>query len=213
MLYHKINTMWKRDPATNYKTLIHGEWSLPEFDYLARSPWSFTEKVDGTNVRIIASNVGFMLGGRTERAQLPTGLTEHCSDVAERARRAGVVDLFLFGEGYGAKIQNGGRYREDQGFILFDVATPEGVYLERHNVEDIAEKIDVPVVPIVHTGTLWDAYDFLAGGRAEPLSMVAEQEVVIEGFVMRPTTELRTRRGDRVITKLKVKDFRDGGAK
>lgn len=207
MLYHKIQTMWKRDPATKHKTLLHGEWSLPEFEYLAEMPWAFTEKVDGTNVRILTSEHGAMIGGRTEHAQLHAGLVQHCSEVADRAREAGVIDLYLMGEGYGAKIQGGGDYRKDQGFILFDVATPEGIYLERHNVEDIAAKIGVPVVPIVEVGTLWDAYYTLSDSELAPLSQVSEEAQVMEGFVMRPTTELRTRRGERVITKLKVKDF------
>ena len=44
--YHKIQTVFKRDPQANYKTLLFGQYSLPEFEYLAMNEWSFTEKVD-----------------------------------------------------------------------------------------------------------------------------------------------------------------------
>ena len=36
-------------------------------------------------------------------------------------QKFGENDVILFGEGYGAKIQNGGLYRSDNSFILFDV--------------------------------------------------------------------------------------------
>ena len=32
--YHKIQTVFKRDPDTKFKTLLHGEYSLPEFEFL-----------------------------------------------------------------------------------------------------------------------------------------------------------------------------------
>lgn len=206
-LYPKIQTIFHRDPATKHKTILKGQWSLPEFAYLTDNVWTFTEKVDGTNVRIrVDSESGQVeVGGRTDNAQLHTGLLQHCHEVGESAN--GVVDnLILCGEGYGEKIQSGGKYREGQGFILFDVMTDDGLFLAREDVEDIAAKIGVPAVPIVGTGTLWDAYYYLADGF-QPLSVVSEQGQVMEGLVMRPQTELRTRRGERVIAKLKVRDF------
>jgi len=51
--YHKIQTVFKRDPKTKYKTLLKNQFSLPEFEYLALNTWVFTEKIDGTNIRII----------------------------------------------------------------------------------------------------------------------------------------------------------------
>ena len=71
--YHKIQTIFKRDPKTNYKTLLMGEYSLPEFNYLANNIWQFTEKVDGTNIRIILNDEGLSFGGRTEKASTSLG--------------------------------------------------------------------------------------------------------------------------------------------
>ena len=51
--YHKIQTVWLRDPDNRYKTLLEGQWATPEFEYLANNEWTFTEKVDGTNVRVM----------------------------------------------------------------------------------------------------------------------------------------------------------------
>lgn len=41
--YHKIQTIYKRDMA-NGKRLLEGEWSLPEFRYLAPLQWIGDEK-------------------------------------------------------------------------------------------------------------------------------------------------------------------------
>lgn len=51
--YHKIQTVFKRDPSNNYKTLLLYEYSLPEFKYLSNNQWVFTEKVDGNNIRVM----------------------------------------------------------------------------------------------------------------------------------------------------------------
>jgi len=51
--YHKIQTVWKRDQANNYRTLLEGFWATQEIAYLKDLTWVFTEKVDGTNVRVM----------------------------------------------------------------------------------------------------------------------------------------------------------------
>jgi hypothetical protein len=69
--YHKIQTIFKRDMASRRKTLREGDWTLPEFEYLARNAWTFTEKVDGTNIRVIFKDGAVAFGGRTEDAGIP----------------------------------------------------------------------------------------------------------------------------------------------
>jgi len=48
--YHKIETLLDRDEKFK---VIQGKWRLPEFEYLQDNQWMFTEKVDGTNIRIM----------------------------------------------------------------------------------------------------------------------------------------------------------------
>ena len=51
--YHKISTPFKRHfDGPNKGKLIMGDWAVPELDYLSSNYWEFTEKVDGTNIRI-----------------------------------------------------------------------------------------------------------------------------------------------------------------
>ena len=203
--YHKIQTVYKRDPATNHKTLLEGDYSLPELKYLADNEWVFTEKVDGTNIRVMYGDQGLEFRGKSDNAQVPPKLLKALSETFEP--RGGVFaskfedGVCLYGEGYGARIQNGGNYRSDNGFVLFDVRVGDW-WLQRADVEDVAAALDIDVVPVIGTGTLGDMVD-MAKRRFNSRWGMFEAE----GIVARPATELCTRSGHRVITKIKAKDF------
>ena len=204
--YHKIHTIFKRDMERNGKTLIEGQWTLPEFEYLANNVWVFTEKVDGTNIRVIFQDGGVTFGGKTNNAQIPaqlvTRLYERFLPLAETLQEVFGCDSCLYGEGYGAKIQKGGgNYRQDQDFVLFDVRVGE-LWLQRADVEDVAQKLGIDVVPIIGEGTLHDAIAAVKTGITSTWG-----DFQAEGIVARPKTELKTRNGHRIITKIKCCDF------
>lgn len=209
--YHKIQTVFKRDEATKFKTLLEGDWSLPEFGYLAANEWVFTEKVDGTNIRVMVSPLGdgsCKFGGKTDAAMIPAFLVDRLEGrfhtVDQHVRLA---ELFpeggcLYGEGYGAKIQKGGgNYRADQDFVLFDVKVGDW-WLQRGAVEEIAVQLGLDVVPVIGRG---DLYEMVEKTRVGFNSLWGE--FIAEGIVARPATELKTRSGHRIITKIKHKDF------
>lgn len=214
--YHKIQTVFKRDPENRHKTLLDGEWSIPEFGYLADNEWQFTEKVDGTNIRVMCSashefGYGIVFGGKTHNAQIPAFLVSKLEQMFHIiSKRQLLAEIFpegacLYGEGYGAKIQKGGgNYRSDQSFVLFDVKVGDW-WLQRQDVENIAEKLGIDVVPFIGEGTLADMVEFTQKRFASRWG-----DFPAEGIVARPTTELRTRSGHRIITKIKHKDFSAG---
>lgn len=208
-LYHKIESVFKRDPKNHYKTFLEGQWSKPEFGYLAFTDWEATEKVDGTNCRIHVNPDGLsVVGGRTDNAQLQVELLVALQDIAAVAEVAGLEGLTLYGEGYGAGIQKGGGYRSDKGFILYDVmVTDSGMFLERENVEDIAEQVGIGHVSVMWEGRLYLAVEAFSVNPMRIESALRDAEA--EGWVLRPTIELRTRENKRIITKIKVKDFPD----
>lgn len=78
--YHKIQTVFLRDPTTKFKTLLEGEFALPEFKYLANNKWVFTEKVDGTNIRVMFDGQQITFGGKTDDAQIPAFLVTRLQD-------------------------------------------------------------------------------------------------------------------------------------
>ena len=204
--YHKIQTVYLRDPAMKYKTLLEGQFANPEFEYLKNDIWVFTEKVDGTNIRVQWDGEQVSFAGKTDRADIPGRLLEKlvelfCPDIFLANE---LPPLCLYGEGYGARIQkDGDDYIPDAvNFILFDVHI-DGIWLERHNVEDIADKLMIKTVPIVGKGTLLEGIAMVKGGYESKL-----RKTPPEGIVMRPQIELLNRQGKRIIAKIKMKDFR-----
>ena len=208
--YPKIQTVYLRDPATKFKTLLEGQWTFPAFGYLAKNEWLFTEKVDGTNIRVMYHGGAVTFGGKTDAAQIPAFLVTRLMEIFSSEKLATAFpdgDACLYGEGYGAKIQNGGGYIPDGcNFILFDVYCG-GYWLERRNVEDVAAKLGIDVVPIIGKGTLLEAIERTRMGYVSAVSKNATAAWMAEGIVMRPTTDLMDRNGHRIITKIKHKDF------
>ena len=204
--YHKIQSLFKRDMTSKRKALIEGAWTLPEFEYLAGNVWTFTEKVDGTNIRVEASAGAVAFGGRTDNAQIPAQLVSRLNErflpLAATLAEKFADGVVLYGEGYGANIQKGGgNYRKDQDFVLFDVRVGPW-WLQRADVEDVAQTLGLDVVPVIGEGTLADAVALCKDGIRSTWG-----DFEAEGIVARPKTELVTRSGHRIITKVKCRDF------
>jgi hypothetical protein len=209
--YNKIETIYERD-MNGSKRLIEGQFRNETVKYLANNCWEFTEKIDGTNIRVCWDGHKITFGGRTERAQIPTHLfaklqeiflTNEVEELFEQ--KFGEKVVILFGEGYGAKIQSGGLYRSDVGFILFDVMIGDN-YQPRTTVEGIAKCFGLEIVPVVLVGTIKEAVEYI---KAHPRSTIGKAPM--EGVVGRPMIEMRDRSGKRVIVKIKACDF-EGGA-
>ena len=206
--YHKIEPPFIREDGT--KKLIEGKFKNETLEFLKDLKWQFTEKIDGTNISIVWDGHRVEFHGRTERAQIPAHLVNKLNDLfggqvnEEMFEQIfGDTPMILYGEGYGYKIQNGGAYRDDVSFILFDVYQPTtDVWLKREAVENIANQLGIEVVPIILEGTINDAVQFV---KTEPQSTIGKAKM--EGVVGRPYIELKDRMGKRVITKIKVFDF------
>lgn len=208
--YHKINTIFKRDMA-NRGRIIEGAFSLPEFEFLKDNIWVFTEKVDGTNIRVMWNGKDIIFGGKTDNAQIPVFLFYKLQELFNgTAKRKLFKDKFgekgnvcLYGEGYGAKIQKDGENYIPNGvsFVLFDVKIGNW-WLERKNVEDIARYFGLEIVPIIGEGNLRDMVEIVRKGFKSQWG-----EFMAEGIVARPKVELFSRKGERIITKIKHKDF------
>lgn len=207
MEYTKIPNIFKREELGKNK-LIEGEYATPELAYLANNDWVWTEKVDGTNIRVMWDGHSVAFGGRTEKAQIPADLVNKLNELFGGTNKEeifeqkfGETPVILFGEGYGEKIQKGGGKYGAVNFILFDVFCG-GMWLKRDAVEDIAQSFNISCVPIVGRGNLRDAVEYI---RKHPKSQLKDDE--LEGIVCRPPHELADRRGNRIIVKIKCRDF------
>lgn len=206
--YNKIDTLYKRDMEGS-KRLLEGEFRNPAVEFLKDNIWQFTEKIDGTNIRVYWDGHKVQFGGRTERAQIPSDLVNYlnatfATSEAEQIfeEKFGETEVILFGEGYGPKIQNGGLYRSDVSFILFDVLISNN-YQPRESVEDIAKAFGIDIVPIIFEGTIQEGVDFV---KTHPDSTIGTAKM--EGLVGRPKLEMRDRCGKRIIVKIKWEDFK-----
>ena len=206
--YNKIETVFNRD-TEGTKQLIIDSYRNETVEYLKDNIWQFTEKIDGTNIRVHWDGHNVEFGGRTDKAQIPNHLLTKLKELfgtleAEELfeQTFGEKDVILFGEGYGTKIQNGGEYRSDVSFILFDVMIG-GNYQSREWVEQTAKMFSIDVVPIVLEGTIQDGIDYVT---SHPHSTIGN--AMMEGVVGRPKVELNDRCGNRVIVKIKWDDFR-----
>lgn len=211
--YEKIDTLYVRD-TNGTKKLIEGQFRDPTVEFLASCEWEWTEKCDGMNISIVWNGHNVEFHGRTERAQIPAELVTRLNELFGGESNAqmfeqmfGEKEVILFGEGYGRKIQKGGGNYNPDGvdFILFDVLVGEN-YLERANVEDIAQAMGIKVVPVVGRGSLFEAVEYV---KKHPLSVIAEGRCEMEGIVARPKMEMRDRRGNRLIVKIKYEDFKE----
>lgn len=204
--YEKIETLFKRDEIT--KKLIEGEYRNDTVKFLKDLEWEFTEKIDGTNIRIYWDGHKVQYFGRTNKSQIPSQLMNKLielfgGEINEEIfeEHFGETEVMLIGEGYGAKIQNGGAYKEDNDFILFDVCI-NGNYQSRESVKNIADYFGIEVVPIVMTGKLEDGVEYV---KQKPKSTIGTANM--EGLVARPKIELNDRCNNRLIVKIKVRDF------
>lgn len=174
--YQKINTLYKRGEKNQ---IIEGDFSMDEFTYLKNCLWETQEKLDGTNMSyhvFFDTELGAIksteIHGKTENAKIPEGLLAEMKKIFDPLVSYGhLTETFkqvknledgttvttwpykvvFYGEGYGAKIQSGGRYSPTEKFTVFDISiqgVEDGseIYLLRDSVVDICDKLKLDLV-------------------------------------------------------------------
>lgn len=204
--YGKIETLYVRDEATHR---LKPELILKNPVYGLLKTWDFTEKIDGTNIRVIWDHERqfVKVSGKTDNAQLPLDFVMHVYQAISAAQFDAVfpdTDVVIYGEGYGAGIQKGGDYSPTKEFIVFDVLVDGTWWLSQENVNDVASKLGLEVVPVIGTMTLADATEMVRTGFPSRLNGGKKQA---EGLVGRPAECLFDKKGARLIVKIKTKDF------
>lgn len=225
--YSKVDTLWNRDKETF--TVIPGDWRRPEFALINK--WLVSEKIDGTNIRLIFLRGGaeweldgggnptvtedrFEVRGKTDRADLPKPLLKVLTAICERIhpqvieimRAHDVGEYTLYGEGYGPGIQSGGYYRNDPSFILFDIKS-DGVWLNEGTVWATADELGIDRVPqLVNPYPNTGAYD-----RDETLWTTEDIVRYVRDGDCRTTFALEEREAEGVIAKSPVPLYNSRG--
>jgi hypothetical protein len=205
--YHKIKTVHLRDNKTHKLTNVFRDDTV---EYLKDNEWVFTEKIDGTNIRVYWNGFDVSLFGRSDNAQIPNQLVNRLNKLFIGSENEQMFEqkfneqsVILFGEGYGAKIQNGEAYSSTQEFILFDVKIND-IYLDRDSVNNIANYFNILSVPIIdECKTIDEAVEYV---KSNPQSYLGDKQM--EGVVGTPKMRLLDFQGERIIVKIKCNDYK-----
>ena len=190
--YHKIQSIFKRD-MSNAGKFILGHYSIPEYEYLKDTKWIFTEKIDGTNIRIMFDGNIIKFGGKSDNSSIPVLLYDKLYEIFNNKLELfkelfkndldDKIKVCLYGEGYGATIQKGGgKYISDGvDFILFDIKIVH-MWLRREDIKDIANQLNLKIVDVVGEGTLNDGIKLVTDELQSTFG-----NFIAEGIVARPS--------------------------
>jgi hypothetical protein len=186
-------------------------YSSPAFVYLENAEWEFTEMVNGMNIRVLFTGQSIVFAGRANRTVLPMQLLDrlHSMFCLDKMKSVfGKTRVCLYGEGYGPKIGTGHKYRQDQSFVLFDIAVNQS-WLDRFSVYKIAGQLDIEAIPVVATRRRLTAiYPLIQAAKTGDLKS-NWPGAKMEGLVARPLAELHDNNHERIIAKLKVRDLNE----
>lgn len=119
----------------------------------------------------------------------------------------------IYGEGYGKGIQKAGPHyiKDCVSFIGFDVKytdpnTKTSMYLNNDKRDVIFDAIGIQKVPDMGEMTIDEAIEFVKKGFISNIS--EDREFLAEGLVLKTPDGLLTRRGERIIFKVKTCDFK-----
>jgi hypothetical protein len=212
--YPKIDNLYKRNPEKKSQLLV-GTYTRPEFALI--NSWDVTEKVDGTNVQLRFHKVfngSFDIHGRTDRAQFTIGQENFLEDLASsiRAKAVHILNqhdldtLTIYGELYGPKIQSGGNYSTELGFMAFDMLVNDKVWLAPEAFRGNAQYMGLAYTPSFGVLTTEQIFLMVAGGFKSTFAINEDYDA--EGVIAKPSLNLYDQRGERVMFKLKTKDLK-----
>lgn len=215
--YPKINTIYKRENGNDKEgnPLIIGDYATDCFEYLKDVKWNAEEKIDGTNIGVRFDGETVEFQGRTEKAQMIPELLERLKELfpVEKLKETfnklePGVQVVLYGEGFGRKIQKSGSAYIKNGvdFILFDVKVGHW-WLKRDKVEEIAASLGIRCVKLVGQLTFDEAIEMVKKGFVSYES--EDRTLLAEGLVLKCPIGLLDRSGQRLITKIKRRDFKN----
>ena len=170
-----------------------------------------SEKIDGTSVGLVWDGERISFVGHTEKSEFSPRYLEYLKNTFGTSEFESVIEeifrdkpVTIYGEGI-SKDYNVHYGFPEGNFIMYDIQNSDGVFYNREAVKEIAKKLDL-LYPWEEVMTLKEAIEFI---KTRPDSKLNPQ-YKMEGLVVRAPLELYTNNFDRVICKVKVKDFVDG---
>ena len=117
------------------------------------------------------------------------------------------VPIYIYGEYYGNGVQKGGSYIKDgNDFIVFDIRQ-QGWWIPSAMRHEICEKLGLKEVPSLGMMSLREAEKLVIDGFKTLLPNVSDPSLIEEGVVCRTPINLKASNGERIIVKIKHKDY------
>lgn len=208
--YQKIKSVWKRQTQKPCP-MIYNEWATDTIAMLKNCDWIFTEKIDGTNIRVIWDGHQISFKGRNEKSSIPETITALLTEMFQGEEMEqlfeqtfGEKEVIIYGEGYGGNIQKAGPLYGDYSFIVFDIKI-DGKYLEWYVAEQLAIDLGLTTTPVVLKGALDEGIEAVVEGFP---SFVADSPLEAQGLVGRLEHTVYDSKGERVTVKLVGKHLR-----
>lgn len=219
--YPKTPHLWNRseNPPKMRGVMDRSNLAVPEFGTI--NIWHVTEKIDGTNIRVMLRLVGgvwrvdFFTRNSTDHNIVWPGAKKFLtktftSDCIFRAIDIDKLEpntiVVFYGELYGPNIMGGGTYSETVDYALFDVMIDDW-WLEPKVVQDMAEKMGINYVPVIwEEATRRDIITYLS---SPDITSRLSPEHTMEGVVCRSNPMMLFRgKKNPIQFKLKFKEMR-----
>lgn len=226
--YDKILAPFARDTAkSKYVDIV--KFSRPEFEMLANVKWNWTLKIDGTNINVLWDGERVKYVGHTDKTQF-NERTKKFLDETFCTSEAETIFEDLYGSQpvkismeFVSKDMNQNYGYLDGAVFVFDVfnGNTEKVWTSEETLGTFVSRFEgsnVFVAPFIGCMNIWDAVDLVKGFEVfwnqypekwrtndiidNPLGLYT-----VEGIVGRLPYELFDNNGNRIITKIKCKDY------
>lgn len=229
--YPKILAPFKRE-TNKSKYVNESLWSKPEFKMLKDVEWVWTAKADGTSIKLYWNGDKVQFFGHTDKSQLSKLTLDYLNKTfgtpeAESVFESlyGSNEVNVYGE-FCSKEMNEDYGHQNGMFYVFDVQNAtSGKWWDRNSVVEFADSFDIQAVPIMLKGTIDKAVSFVRLAnrtwnkdfktsyfisnkeKSYLVDCPFSESAKLEGLVGRLPYELLDANGERIITKVKCKDY------
>lgn len=227
--YNKILAPFARDIAkSKYINII--KFSRPEFEMLANVRWNWTLKIDGTNINIIWDGEKVNYVGHTEKTQFNERTKKFLDDTFCTPESETIFED-LYGDQpvkismeFVSKDMNQNYGYTEGAVYIFDIFNGETgkIWTSEETINSFVSRFEgnnVFVAPFIGYMNIWEAVDLVKAyeviwnrhpekwGDENILIKNPLGKYTIEGIVGRLPYELFDNNGNRIITKVKCKDY------
>jgi len=200
VLYNpKTLTLFKRGDDFKVKPWLFTDQRFGLLNY-----WLVTEKMDGMSVILSANSENYGIHGRSPNTQFTpeqeSFLHDQTSAAIGRLSKHILYDgkkVDIYAELVGPGVNGNSHNFKDLQLYVFDVRIND-FWLDWTNTASVAQDADLVTVPVIYTMTLPEIVRLV---RDTP------QTEYFEGIVARSDPYLYNNKGERLMFKLKAKDF------